>query len=58
MSEPLSVAGEPGRRVVGSASGPELTEHGVSGWIILRPSRTWDEWRQFAHLILAAVPPE
>lgn len=58
MSEPLSVAGEPGRRVAGSASGPELTEHGESGWIILRPSRTWEEWRQFARVILDSAAPE
>jgi len=58
MSEPLRETGLPGsRRMVAPDGTVEFTEHGGCGWIILRPSRTWDEWRQFARVILATVDP-
>ena len=53
----LTVAGDPGHRVALSAQGSEMTEHAGCGWIILRPVRAWEEWRQFARMILATVDP-
>lgn len=53
MSE-LRLSGEPGQRVAVSEDGAELTEHAGCGWIVLRPVRTWAEWREFAEMILAA----
>lgn len=55
----LRVTGLPGsRRLVAPDGTVEFTEHDECGWIILGPVRTWEQWRQLAGVILAAVPPQ
>jgi hypothetical protein len=49
--------GDGPRRMLGPDGLPQLTEHPGCGWIILRPVRTWQEWRDLAWLILESGDP-